>query len=107
VPSLRALVTRPREQAQELADELRTRGFEPVVEPLIAIEPVSDEPIDVSTYDFVIVTSPNGARELARRLRGTPAQLAAIGPGTAAALESVGLRADVVADVHTQEGLVA
>jgi uroporphyrinogen-III synthase len=100
-------VTRPREQAQELADELRARGFEPVVEPLIAVEPLSDEPIDVSGYDCVIVTSSNGARELARRLRGTPARLAAIGPGTSAALESAGLRADVVADAHTQEGLIA
>jgi uroporphyrinogen-III synthase len=107
VPSLRALVTRPREQAQELADALRVHGFEPVVEPLIAVEPLSDEPIDVGGYDCVIVTSPNGARELARRIRGTPARLAAIGPGTAAALASAGLRADVVADVHTQEGLVA
>ena len=35
------------------------------VEPLIRIEPLSDEPIDVGGYDCVIVTSPNGARELA------------------------------------------
>jgi uroporphyrinogen-III synthase len=107
VSSLKALVTRPREQAQELAEELRARGFEPILEPLIAIEPLSDQPIDVSGYDCVIVTSPNGARELARRLRGTPARLAAIGPATAAALEGAGLSADVVADVQTQEGLVA
>ena len=104
---LRALVTRPREQALELAEELRAHGFEPVLEPLIAAVPLSDDPIDVAGYDCVIVTSPNGARELARRMTKTPARLAAVGPGTAAALEEVGLAADAVAEVHTQEGLVA
>ena len=107
MPPLRALVTRPREQASKLADELLAHGFEPVVEPLVAVEPVSDDPIDVAGYDCVIVTSPNGARELARRMSETPARLAAVGPGTAAALEEAGLHTDVVADVHTQEGLVA
>jgi uroporphyrinogen-III synthase len=107
VPALRALVTRPSEQARALVDELQARGFEAVVEPLLAVEPLSDEPIDVDGYDCVIVTSANGARELARRMIAPPARIAAVGPGTAATLEEAGLRADVVADVHTQEGLVA
>jgi uroporphyrinogen-III synthase len=107
VPALRALVTRPREQAQALVEELQAQGFEPVVEPLLAVEPLSDDPIDVDGYDCVIVTSANGARELARRMTAPPARIAAVGPGTAAALEDAGLRADVTADVHTQEGLVA
>jgi uroporphyrinogen III methyltransferase / synthase len=107
VSPLRALVTRPREQAQALADELEAQGFEPVLEPLIAVEPLSDDPIDVSGYEWVVVTSANGARELARRMSGAPARLAAVGPGTACSLERVGLRADVVAEVETQEGLVA
>ena len=104
---MRVLVTRPREQAQPLVDALSARGFDVVVEPLIRIEPLSDEPIDVHGYDCVLVTSPNGARELARRLHGDPRRIAAIGPATAAALEAEGLVADMVADVHTQEGLVA
>jgi uroporphyrinogen-III synthase len=107
VPALRALVTRPRNQAQALVEELQAQGFDPVVEPLLAVEPLSEDPIDVAGYDCVIVTSPNGARELARRMTAPPARIAAVGPGTAAALEHAGLRADVVADVHTQEGLVA
>ena len=107
MPPLRVLVTRPRQQAQPLVEALRSRDFEVVEQPLIAIEPLSDEPIDVSGYDCVIVTSANGARELARRMSEAPALIAAIGPGTAEALAEQGLRADVVADVHTQEGLVA
>jgi uroporphyrinogen-III synthase len=104
---MKVLVTRPREQAQPLVDALLAHGFDVVAEPLIRVEPLSDEPIDVDGYDCVIVTSANGARELARRLRGTPALLAAIGPGTAAALEREGLTAGLVADDHTQEGVIA
>ncbi len=104
--ALRVLVTRPREQAQPLVEALVSEGFDVVVEPLIAIEPLSAEPIDVRGYDCVIVTSANGARELARRMNETPQRIAAIGPGTVAALDEAGLRAEVVADVHTQEGLV-
>jgi uroporphyrinogen III methyltransferase / synthase len=103
---VRALVTRPREQAQALVDALTAEGFDVVVEPLIAVQPLSDDPIEVGGHDWVIVTSPNGARELARRMTGVPGRIAAIGPGTAVALEELGLRADVVAEVHTQEGLV-
>ena len=104
--ALRVLVTRPRDQARLLVDALASEGFDVVVEPLIAIESLSGETIDVRGYDCVIVTSANGARELARRMNETPSRIAAIGPGTVAALDEAGLRADVVADVHTQEGLV-
>lgn len=104
---MKVLVTRQREQAKELVDALVARGFDVIVKPLIRVEPISDEPIDVRGYECVIVTSPNGARELARRMSGEPSMLAAIGPGTAAALESEGLDANLTADVHTQEGLVA
>jgi uroporphyrinogen-III synthase len=104
---VKVLVTRPREQARPLLEELAARGFDVIVEPLIRVEPICDEPIDVRGYDCVIVTSPNGARELARRMTERPKLIAAIGPGTAAALRDAGLDADVTAAVHTQEGLVA
>ena len=107
MPSLRALVTRPSAQAQALVDELEARGFEAVVAPLIAVEPLSDDPIDVAGYEWVVVTSANGARELARRMTTAPARIAAVGPGTAEALGQAGLPAELVAEEHTQEGLVA
>jgi uroporphyrinogen-III synthase len=107
VPALKVLVTRPREQAQPLVEALRARDFEVVEQPLIGVEPLSDERIDVRGYDCVVVTSANGARELARRMNEQPQLIAAVGPGTADALADEGLRADLVADVHTQEGLVA
>jgi uroporphyrinogen-III synthase len=104
---VRVLVTRPREQAQPLVDALVALGFDVAVHPLIRVEALSDEPIDVSGYDCVIVTSPNGARELARRHLGAVPSIASIGPGTSAALEREGFDVAFEADVHTQEGLVA
>lgn len=101
------IVTRPEGQAEPLASALRTLGHDVVLCPLIRIEPVGDTPIDVSGYDWVVVTSVNGARELARRANGVPERIAAIGPGTAAALALCGLASDLVPRVSTQEGLLA
>ena len=70
--------------------------------PLIAIEPLSDDPIDISGYDWVVLTSANAARELRRRMVGVPRHVAAIGEATAAAFGAV----DLVAEVSTQEGLL-
>ena len=82
---------------------LEELGHEAVVCPLVEIEPLGDEPIDVSGYDWVVITSVNGARELHRRLRGAPARVAAIGAATASAFGGV----DLVPAVSTQEGLLA
>ena len=98
-------MTRPAEQAGSLAEALEALGHDVLVCPLIEIEPLGDELIELADYDWVVVTSANGAAELARRRAGDPQQLAAIGPGTAAALRARGLEPDLVADVSTQEGL--
>jgi uroporphyrinogen-III synthase len=100
---VRIVVTRPRGQAEELAGRLEALGHEVALCPLIAIEPLGDAPVDVAGYDWVIVTSPNGARELRARMRGRPRRVAAIGRATAAALGG----ADLVPAVSTQEGLLA
>ena len=100
---MRVVVTRPRGQEEELGRRLEELGHEVVACPLVEIEPIGDGPVDVEGYDWVIVTSTNGARELRRRMRGTPARVAAIGAATAAALGG----ADLVPAVSTQEGLLA
>jgi uroporphyrinogen-III synthase len=104
---LRVAVTRPAEQAGELAERIEGLGCEPVIWPLIAIEPLGDAPIDAAAYDWVVVTSPNGASELARRLVHEPRRIAAVGPGTAAALRQHGLEPELVPRVSSQEGLLA
>lgn len=100
---MRILVTRPEGQADELARRIEELGHEPVSCPLVAIEPLGDESVDASGYDWLIVTSVNGAQELVRRLSGRPERVAAIGWATAEALGG----ADLVPAVSTQEGLLA
>jgi uroporphyrinogen-III synthase len=104
---VKIVVTRSDEQADPLVARLEALGHEVVRCPLIRIEPLGDDPIDPSPYDWLVVTSPNGARELARRLTGRPQRIAAIGPGTAEALREHGLEANLVPAIHTQEGLLA
>jgi len=100
-------VTRPRPQAAPLAERLEALGHKVVLCPVLGIEPLGDEPIDLDGYDWVVVTSANGADELARRRRGPLPRVAAIGPGTAEALAGHGIDADLVPLVSTQEGLAA
>jgi uroporphyrinogen-III synthase len=104
---MRIVVTRAEGQADPLAERLAALGHEVVRCPLIRIEALGDDPIDAAAYDWVVVTSPNGAAELARRLVAAPRRIAAIGPGTAAELRALGLRADLVPAESTQEGLAA
>ena len=97
-------MTRPREEADELVARLEGLGHEVAVCPLIEIEPTGPAEVDVSGYDWVIVTSRNGARELARRMRGEPHRIAAIGAGTAGELPRA---PDFIPAVATQEGILA
>jgi uroporphyrinogen-III synthase len=102
VKVLTIILTRPQGQNAKLARRLRAFGDEVVCCPLVSIEPMGDEQIDVGGYKWVIVTSVNGARELRRRMRGRPRRVAAIGRATADAFGG----ADLVPAVSTQEGLL-
>jgi uroporphyrinogen III methyltransferase / synthase len=107
-------VTRARAQASGLAAELRLLGAEVVEAPAIRIVPLDVSLEDVSGYDLVCLTSPNGVHLLFAALERAgldaralaSAQVAAIGPGTAAALREHGVIADVVPEKFTAEGLV-
>jgi uroporphyrinogen III methyltransferase/synthase len=114
------VVTRARAQASGLAATLRGLGAEAVELPAIRIEPrTASEEVRVAIeligdYALVCLTSPNGVRLLfealaaagkdARALAG--ASVAAIGPGTARALDAGGIRADVVPERFVAEALV-
>jgi uroporphyrinogen-III synthase len=102
---VKAIVTRPRAQAKPLVAALEALGAEVVECPLIEIERTSDEPVDAAGYDWLIVTSPNGADEIARRGRNVP-QIAAVGPGTAEALRAHGIEPAFVPVESSQEGLL-
>jgi uroporphyrinogen-III synthase len=100
---MKIVVTRPEGQEEELVGRLEQLGHDVVHCPLIAIEPLGDGPIDVSEYEWIVVTSANGARELRRRAIGSMPRVAAIGAATAASFGG----ADLVPAVSTQEGLLA
>ena len=107
-------VTRARAQASGLAARLRALGADVVEAPTIRIQPLGGESPDMGAYDLVCLTSPNGVHLLFERLRAAGhdaralagATVAAIGPGTAAALREHGIDADVVPERSVAESLV-
>jgi uroporphyrinogen III methyltransferase / synthase len=101
------IVTRSSGQARELVTRLQALGHDVVECPLIEIEPIAQAPVDTTGYDWVIVTSPNGADLFARWRTGELRSVAAIGPGTADALRARGIEPALVPRVSTQEGLLA
>jgi len=113
-------VTRARAQASGLAERLRVIGAEVVETPAIRIEP---RPVEgelreaierIEDYALVCFTSPNGVHLFFSALAGTArdaralagATVAAIGPGTGAALLEHGIRADIVPERFVAEALV-
>jgi uroporphyrinogen III methyltransferase/synthase len=117
----RVLVTRTRHQASDLCRALAAVGAEPVELPALEIVPVVDEHeaarcieiLSTAGYGWAIFTSANGVdvffgqlemRGLDARVFGRT-QIAAIGAGTAAALERRGLRADLVPPEFVAESL--
>jgi uroporphyrinogen-III synthase len=98
---MRVLVTR-----KELVARVESLGHDAILCELIRVEPLGDKPVDARAYDWLVITSRNGAHELARR-GVTANRIAAIGPATADALRTHGIRVDLVAATHTQEGLRA
>lgn len=102
----RILVTRPRRQSRQMCGRLSRLGAQPVAVPTITIAgPRPGGPLDtalrmIDRYDWVVITSANGARAVLARARalevnlagGTRRRWAAIGPATAAVLQEAGVR---------------
>jgi len=111
----RIVVTRAREQASELRQRLEALGAEVLELAAIRVEPIAFAFPHLHRYAWLVFTSANGVRAFfergldalgvdARALAGL--RLAAIGPGTAAALAARGLRPDVVPERFVAESLL-
>lgn len=113
------MITRPEHQSHELRELLQEQGANVIEQPAISIEPPEDwSAVDrtieaLGQFDAVAFSSANGVRFFLDRLLalgedvralGT-ARLAAIGPGTAAALAEYRLRADLLPDTYRAESL--
>ena len=111
------LVTRPREEADELLGRLRDLDAEAVAAPAIRLEPAEEGRLEEAVrgaeegaFAWVAFTSATGVRawfELAGRLRLGPtrARIAAVGTGTAEALRSRGVDPDLVPERFTTAAL--
>ncbi len=114
----RVVVTRSSAQAGELASLLAAHGAQVVEVPTISIEDPSDGGAalrtamsEISRYDWLVLTSPNGARRTLAALRDARdlagVRLAAVGPGTARVLAERHLVVDLVPERFVAEGLLA
>lgn len=110
----RVALTRP--APGELADRLIELGATVVHVPLIEIGDAADGGLALrgalgrlGAFDWLVVTSANGARRVGAAARQHPAvRLAAVGPATAAALEAeAGRPVDLVPALAQAEGLLA
>jgi len=87
---MRALVTRPRDDAEPIALLLRQRGLEVVIEPLLEIVPVDGAPVDLAGIQGLLATSANGIRALARRSPDRAPPVWAVGDASARAARELG-----------------
>lgn len=115
----RVLVTRTREQASELVQMLEDQGADCVEGATIALvppdswEPLDQALADVASFQWLIFTSINAIKFFFMRLheKGMDARdlkgpkVAVVGVATAEALLAHGIKADLIPEVFTGEGL--
>ncbi|OFV68183.1 MAG: uroporphyrinogen-III synthase [Candidatus Syntrophoarchaeum caldarius] len=123
---MKIAITRPEEHLEESVELARSRGFEVIAAPMVAVCE-RDEPAFEAFYkrvidgltDFVILTSVNGVRFMLRKvgkdreagfvsaLNGSQIMVVSMGPRTAKGLERSGINPDLMPDkTYTSSGLV-
>lgn len=89
---MRALVTRPRAEAAELAAALAGRGIDSVIAPLIEIKPLDLPPPSLAGVQAVLCTSANGVRALATAVAERAIPVFAVGDATAGRARAEGFQ---------------
>ena len=115
----RVVVTRPRDQVEAIAAELRAQGAVPILFPTIRIVPVEAAGLEAALaqldrFDWIVFTSGNAVTclcDLAERYgagaRMTGRRIAAIGRGTADRLAQRGIRASILPESSAAAALAA
>lgn len=96
---MRALITRPAEDAKDLQSALRRRGIAVVHEPMLTIERMTDVAIDTTGAQGLLFTSSNGVRAFARLSDRRDLTAFAVGDATARACREAGFET-----VHSASG---
>ncbi len=114
------LVSRARQQAGKLSDSLRKLGARVLEIPFIEIRPprsyrrLDNALREISTYEWLILTSANGVQALFGRMEKlrmrrrdlVTLRIAAIGPATRREIESHGLRVHAMPQEYVAESVV-
>ncbi len=114
------LVTRTRQQASGLSEQLSQLGARVIEAPTVELAPpenftAADQALGrLHSYNAVVFTSANGVNAAWQRLqamgkdsRAWPGHVAAIGPATAEALRAIGISPDIIPETFVGEALAA
>lgn len=92
---MKLLVTRPLEDASDLAGQLTQLGHETVVAPLLDIVFRDEAELPARDFQAILITSANGARALARRAdieELKNCRVFTVGPASALAMQAAGFK---------------
>lgn len=114
----RILITRPRTQADEFAEKLRSAGFEPIFFPVIEIQPIGNNVAleraleKLNCYEWVVFTSVNAVDVVFDEYsvfflkENAGVKFAAIGPKTTEALRKYSIEPDFVPEEYVAEAIL-
>lgn len=115
---MKILITRPRAQADDFAEKLRSAGFDPIFFPVIKICPIEENVAleralgKLNCYEWVVFTSVNAVEIVFDKYsplllgEGLEVRFAAIGSKTAEALQVRGVTPDFVPEEFVAEAIL-
>ena len=103
------LITRPKTDADTLAEILSKHGVNSLISPVLEIRTLDRPSLQIGGVQGILITSLNGARALAARVERRDIPIFAVGPATGAALSASGFEAveSAASDVKSLASLVA
>jgi len=95
---MRLLLTRPRDDAEALAETLRGHGHVAIVAPIMEVHLLPGPPLTLDGVQGVLATSANGIRALAARTARRDLTVYAVGPQTSESARTAGFPVVINAD---------